>query len=566
MKVDPSVVVGAAMSSQRARLAAFFGVGGPIVLLAVVFVAAFAFITYYVSRLQEDLNRTAAIERAADLSEAVAAFRTLYTSEVVDRLKGQGVVITHDYAEHAGAIPLPATLSMQLGKQFAASLQGLSTRLYSPYPFPWRSSEGGLTGNFEEEAWRALNADPEQPFYRIVSDDRGRRIRYAVADQLRAACVDCHNTHPDTPRTGWKEGDVRGVLEISLPLAAIAARSQAGLSQLFRVLLFVLLAAFLALAFVITRVQRAAQATQSVNLTLETTNRMLDEARETAEQSNRAKSAFLANMSHEIRTPMNGVLGMMSLTLDTDLEPAQRELLETASHSGQSLLVLLNDILDLSKIEAGRLELERISIDVRALVQEVVNLLTETAADSKVTIKALVAPEVPARILGDPTRLRQVLTNLVSNAVKFSAEGEVVVQVAASGDAGLRFAITDTGIGIKEDAQQTIFDSFTQADETTTRNYGGTGLGLSLCKQLVELMQGEIGVRSTLGKGSTFWFTIAADVETEVATEDTSARRASETSKVPTEPDVVHHVLVVEDHQGQPDGRPGNAGENRLPS
>ncbi len=161
MKVDPSVVVGAAMSSQRARLAAFFGVGGPIVLLAVVFVAAFAFITYYVSRLQEDLNRTAAIERAADLSEAVAAFRTLYTSEVVDRLKGQGVVITHDYAEHAGAIPLPATLSVQLGKQFAASLQGLSTRLYSPYPFPWRSSEGGLTGNFEEEAWRALNADPE---------------------------------------------------------------------------------------------------------------------------------------------------------------------------------------------------------------------------------------------------------------------------------------------------------------------------------------------------------------------------------------------------------------------
>lgn len=234
-------------------------------------------------------------------------------------------------------------------------------------------------------------------------------------------------------------------------------------------------------------------------------------AKEAAEGANRAKSEFLANMSHEIRTPMNGVLGMTELLLDTPLSRTQRQYAEAVNASGETLLRILNDILDFSKIEAGKLRLEAFEFDLPTTIKEVAGLLAHSAHARGLELTAYTEPDVPSALVGDPFRLRQVLANLIGNAIKFTARGEVGVRVSVDEETAdgvtLRFEIRDTGIGLTVEQQAALFRAFSQADASTTRRYGGTGLGLAIAKQLVELMGGAIGVESVAGTGSTFWFT-----------------------------------------------------------
>jgi PAS domain S-box-containing protein len=653
-----------------------------ILVLTLLFSVGVVCMLWYVSRLQSDLVASTALQDASLYSQALGEVRTLYTSEVVDTALKRGIEVTHDHAIKDGAIPLPITFTMLIGKRIGEHGSGAQTRIYSPYPFPWRQHEGGLQDAFSREAWEALQRHPDTAYYRFEEINGVRSLRYATADPMRHGCVECHNTHPASPKTDWHEGDLRGVMEVILPLDRAMAQTSVGLRGTFALMGVMSVLGLIGLTVVIGRLRRSsADLTQRANaleteigerqevaealreseekyrhiinaaadaiisidaeglvcefnraaeqifgfsagemlgkpLTAIIPERLRDQhiaglrrylatgerrlprwhnielpgltkggrefplevsfslleagekkyltgvlrditerkraeidlqhTKEAAEAATQAKSEFLANMSHELRTPMNAIIGFTRLVMRRSkdiLPPRDHENLGKILISAEHLLALINDILDLSKIEAGRMELHPVRLQLDGLVDACLRTVEPMLKSERLQLRKALAADLPL-LFTDQDKLKQILMNLLSNAVKFTREGSVTV-TARRHNSVVELAVVDTGIGIPEDKLELIFEEFRQVDSSIARTYGGTGLGLSISRRLARLLGGDLNVQSTVGVGSTFTVTIPLGADP--APSALCVTKPASGEPLPHVPDAGRVVLAIDD-------------------
>ena len=666
----------------------------PLIWLAVVLVVISLWMVLYTYQSSERMVRQYATDSARAHAASLTQFRNFYTDELAPRAMEAGVNITHDYKNRKNALPLPATLMIDLGHYLSKVDGGTQVKLYSDLPFPWRVKERELD-DFQIQALAHLKKNPDVPYVREEVIGGMRMLRYAQSDRMTLRCVACHNSYPNSPRTDWKTGDVRGALEIVLPVTEWQLASAGVLNRTFFVLLAML---FLGLLLVWVLVRRFRQAllnsrklsaerhdairqlseeiterkqvahqmrlsesklqsifksvpeaivvangrgqivqfnaaTESifgyapaelkdkpVNLLMgsddnarhddymqayhqtgekkiinqarvlqgrrkdgqmfplrltvsemrvdnevhfvgvmqdftdiETARMLLIEAKEKAEKDNLMRGEFLANMSHEIRTPMNGIVGMTELALDTSDPQRQKEFLVLARDSANHLLQIINEILDFSKIEAKALELELLEVSPVQLVRHTARSLEQLAHAKGVDLRLETAPDIPELLWLDPVRMRQVLTNLIGNAIKFTEEGSVTVktELVPAVDAQtvlLRISIIDTGIGFDPDRTEALFSPFTQADGSVTRSFGGTGLGLAITRSLLQLMGGYITAEGRPGEGATFVATLPARQVAQSSVQAPTLTKPSALLPALTQ-GVTCSVLLVEDHE-----------------
>mgnify|MGYP000095952289 CR=1 FL=1 len=663
----------------------------PMQWLGLVLVFMGLWVVFYTYLSSERMVQQYATETAEAHAASVTQFRNFYAQELVPRALAAGMEVTHDYKSHANALPLPATLTIDLGHYLSKVDGGTQVSLYSDQPFPWRLQERQLD-DFQHQALEHLKRKPNEPFVREEMLNGTRVLRYAQADRMLPKCVACHNSYPGSPRTDWQVGDVRGALEVVLPVSQWQLASTDVLNRTFFVLLALLFCGFLVVWFSVRRIRVAlinsrqlsserqlairqlseeiserkmaerhlrlsesklhsifaavpeaivvADATghivqcneatanifgyavddllgEKIDLLMDDTDRqqhdrymatyretgekrlmnaprvlqgrrqngelfpvrltisemrvdnehffigvmqdftaiqntqdLLVIAKEKAEQANRMRGDFLATMSHEIRTPMNGILGMTELALEPDVNPTQqREYLVLARDSAHHLLHIINEILDFSKIEAKALELELLEVCPAQLIRHTARSLEQLARAKGIGLHVSTAPNVPELVWMDPVRMRQVLTNLIGNAIKFTEQGTVTVKTQAlpgpdDNSAWLKISIIDTGIGFDQARTDALFSPFTQADGSVTRSYGGTGLGLAITRSLLQLMDGDITATSQPGMGACFVATIPVNKVMNLP--EPAAQLPLETGA--SRQDHALSILLVEDH------------------
>jgi PAS domain S-box-containing protein len=635
-----------------------------------------------------------ATESAQDHAESITQFRNFYAQELVPRAIAAGVDVTHDYKSRSNALPLPATLTIELGHYMSQVDGGTQVRLYSDLPFPWRVGDRDLDA-FQKQALVHLKKNPEKPFVREEIVNGQRVLRFAQADRMLTGCVACHNRYQGSPKTDWQVGDVRGALEVVLPVSQWQSATTDVLTRTFSVLLAVVLGGLLMVWLSVGRIRGALMVTRDLSTqrqqaigqlhqeiserqlieqelrlsesklnsiftsvpeaivvadacgrivqcnvataeifgfesheligenikifmqsheravhdgylktyaetgqkrllnqprivqgmrkdgtlfpvritvketrvddahffigviqdftAIQHTQNLLVEAKNKAEQANRMRGEFLANMSHEIRTPMNGILGMTELAMTTDDSQTQKEYLSLARDSASHLLHIINQILDFSKIEAGALELEELMVCPAQLVRHTARSLEQLAQTKGVSLRVENDPTLPDLVWVDPVRVRQVLTNLIGNAIKFTEDGTISVktQLLSSQEPGsvmMQLSVTDTGIGFDSSRAEALFSPFTQADGSITRSYGGTGLGLAITRSLLQLMGGDITATSQQGQGACFTITFPMRLVME-ATSDADMSRVALSDATSAMPPKSLSVLLVEDHE-----------------
>ncbi len=598
-----------------------------VLILTVLVVATTAAAFWNLTQLQDKLVTAMAVQGTRLQAETLEELRTVYTAEVVEKVRGHGFSVSHDYHGKSSTIPLPASLTIELGRRMSERDSGLHWRLFSEYPFPWRT-DGGPHDAFEREALIALKKNPQQPFFRMDTFRGKSVLRYAVADIMRPQCIACHNTSPSSPKTDWKVGDVRGVLELTRSLNPTVVLARSGLQNAFGLMSLVASLALAGIGVVLSRQRQHAQGLAAevaerkkvekdlmasvaraaamdeasplgtfvtdvderclhVNqmfqkITGYSTETMtglawstgihpedLDEvlakwqdalahdrtffaecrfvrddgattwvsykaaamrndehllgyvgtledisARKNVEQM---KNEFVSTVSHELRTPLTSIMGSLGLLaggVSGEVSSQAKTLIDIARKNSERLVRLINDILDIEKIESGRMSFDLQPRELQPLVEQ--SIAANQAYGEQFNVSFVISePLIGAWARVDTDGFMQVMTNLLSNAAKYSPTGGAVEVRLTRESGSIRLSVTDHGPGMPTSFHDKVFQKFSQADASDSRQKGGTGLGLSISKAIVEEMGGRIGFVTSEGVGTTFYFDLPEWIKSE---------------------------------------------------
>lgn len=478
----------------------------PVPTLVVFTLIGMALIAGQMHRVISTVSQKTATEAAISYSAAISSIREYYSSEVVPRARAGGAGASHDYRHMEGTIPLPATLTIELGERASRLKDGGTFRLFSGYPFPWRG-DGGPRDDYERTMLEALSDGQTANFSVVEESGNQRFLRYAIPVRMKESCVDCHNGHAQSPRTNWRVGDVRGVQSVRLPMPDFSLPTNLSHYGMFAFMIAGLLGGLFLFALLLRHLQQSLHTERQLVQAAETRNIQLTEAKTRAETANRSKSEFLANMSHELRTPLNAIIGfseMLRKQINGPIgSPRNLTYLDDINQAGTHLLAIINDILDLSKVEAGKAELYEEVVDVSEVVGACMLLVRGRAREKLLTLKLHMGDRI-APLYADERMLKQILINLLSNAIKFTPDGgHVELRVWCHANDGHVFQIADEGIGIKPTDIPVALTPFKQVDGELNRKYDGTGLGLPLSKSFVEMHGGTLEVISELTVGTT---------------------------------------------------------------
>lgn len=484
----------------------------PKAVLLVYGVLAAAILAFVLVQGGRHIRSEVALGMASTYADAITVFREYYSSVVVPQAKAGGVGTSHRYHLETGSIPIPATLVIELGQEFAARKSDAGFNFYSDYPFTDRLN-GGPRDAFERAALDALIGGVEKSFSQLSTFEGRDVLRYAVPIVMTESCIACHNSHGESPKTDWKIGDIRGVQSVALNLPPL---DPAGNASFFMLLFTAVGSVLIVFGMLYVKTQRYLREEQLRVDRQEAEKRLLAEEKRAAERANASKSTFIANVSHELRTPLNAIIGFSEMIKTQALGPTEKaKYIEYAAdihQSGQHLLSLINDLLDMNKIESGKFELHPQKVDIDRLTVECCELIRGQAERANIALKREVDPNLPA-IESDPRVIKQIVLNMLSNAVKFTpADGLVTLRISQDQTGRIVIEVKDTGIGIAREDLDKIMKPFGQIRNALTDKNRGSGLGLPLIAEFTKLLGGSFDLQSEPGEGTQVKICLASNL------------------------------------------------------